>query len=208
MPTDDPAAGARAYAQVVVDALGEEAGDDVVVVGHSLGGMTVPVVAAMRPVRRMVFLGAMVPAPGEVYGEFLATQPDALTGGTPPPAPEGSTVRPPRTWEVALENYFLDVEPELARRSWQRIRAQSPTLFTERCPLDEWPDVPSSYILMTDDRSVSPDWSRRIARERLGVEAIELPGSHSPFLSRPGHLADVLSELAGLPGGAPVTASA
>ena len=48
---------------------------------------TVPVVASLRPVRRMVFLGAMVPAPGEVYREFLATQPGALTAASEPASP-------------------------------------------------------------------------------------------------------------------------
>jgi hypothetical protein len=30
------------------------------------------------------------------------------------------------------------------------------------------------------------------ARKRLGVDAIELPGGHCPYLSRPIHLASVL----------------
>jgi hypothetical protein len=32
----------------------------------------------------------------------------------------------------------------------------------------------------------------RVAPERLGVDPIELPGSHSPMASRPRELADVL----------------
>ena len=40
-----------------------------------------------------------------------------------------------------------------------------------------------------------PDRSRRVSRERLGVEPVELPGSHSPFWSRPGKLAGVLAGL-------------
>jgi hypothetical protein len=43
-----------------------------------------------------------------------------------------------------------------------------------------------------EDRIVNPAWSRRAARERLGVDPVELPGGHSPFLSRPGPLAEVL----------------
>jgi pimeloyl-ACP methyl ester carboxylesterase len=195
MPTEDPNAGAREYAQVVVDAL-EGVDVDVVVVGHSLGGMTVPVVASMRPVRHMVFLGAMVPAPGEVYGDFLATRPDALTAA-PTDARDASGVRPARSWETALHAYYLDVPEPVARRAWQRLRPQGGRLFAERSPLEAWPDVPSTYILMTEDRSVDQDFSRWIARQRLGVEAIELPGSHSPFLSRPGELADILVSLNG-----------
>jgi pimeloyl-ACP methyl ester carboxylesterase len=66
--------------------------------------------------------------------------------------------------------------------------------MTETFPLAALPDVPSSYIVCADDRTISPAWSRRTARERLGVEAVELPGGHCPYLSRPAHLADVLTE--------------
>jgi pimeloyl-ACP methyl ester carboxylesterase len=47
-------------------------------------------------------------------------------------------------------------------------------------------------ILCRDDYAIAPAWSRRIARERFGVEALELPGGHSPFLSRPAELAALL----------------
>jgi hypothetical protein len=52
-------------------------------------------------------------------------------------------------------------------------------------------------IVCAEDRAISPDWSRTAAREALGVEPYELPGSHSPFLSRPRRLADVLNEIVG-----------
>jgi len=194
MPTEDPHAGAREYAQIVVDAL-DGAGDDVIVVGHSLGGMTVPVVASLRPVRRMVFLGAMVPAPGEVYGDFLATRPDALTAAPSKAVYDENNVRPARTWEEALHAYFHDIPEEDARRAWKLLRPQSGRLFAEPSPMDAWPAVPSTYILMTEDKSVAPDFSRWIARERLGVEAIEMPGSHSPYFSHPAELADILTGL-------------
>ena len=51
-------------------------------------------------------------------------------------------------------------------------------------------------IVCRDDRAINPDWVRTAARERLGVEAIELDGGHSPFLTRPGELAEVLDSLA------------
>ena len=70
------------------------------------------------------------------------------------------------------------------------------TSFVEPCPIDTWPDVPATYILMTDDRSVNPEWSRAVARGRLGADLVELPGGHSPFYGRPAELADVLDAIA------------
>jgi hypothetical protein len=51
---------------------------------------------------------------------------------------------------------------------------------------------PRRRALPLDRRLVNPDWSRRVARERLNANLVELPGSHSPFLSRPAGLAEVL----------------
>jgi hypothetical protein len=43
-----------------------------------------------------------------------------------------------------------------------------------------------------EDCIVGPEYSRRAARELLGIEPLELPGSHSPMASRPSELAAVL----------------
>jgi hypothetical protein len=51
-------------------------------------------------------------------------------------------------------------------------------------------------VVCDEDRLVNPAWSRRIATGRLAAELVELPGSHSPFLSRPGELAELLHRLA------------
>jgi pimeloyl-ACP methyl ester carboxylesterase len=195
MPVDDPAVGVDAWADIIVDAL-RDAGDDVVVVGHSLGGLAVPVVAARRPVRRMVFLAAMVPMPGMTYLDYLAT-PEGAGAVTVPFDPahidaQGRTIVPA---DVAREVFYADCSPADVQRATERLRPNASTAFTERCPIDAWPDVPSTYILMTDDRAVGNEWSRRVARDRLGVEPIELPGSHSPFYSRPAQLAGVLGGL-------------
>ena len=66
----------------------------------------------------------------------------------------------------------------------------------EICPLETWPSVPSSYIVCAEDRTVRPEWRRRAASERLGVDPIELSGGHCPHVSRPRELAEVLSALA------------
>src|SRR5437764_15314513 len=62
LPCEDPLAGGAAYAGAVVQAL-EGVGGDVVLVGHSLGGLTIPLVAARQPVHGMVFLCALLPRP-------------------------------------------------------------------------------------------------------------------------------------------------
>jgi len=59
LPCDDEEAGCEEYAEVVRRAI--EAVHDPIVVGHSLGGLTIPLVAARRRVHQLVYLCAFVP---------------------------------------------------------------------------------------------------------------------------------------------------
>jgi pimeloyl-ACP methyl ester carboxylesterase len=192
LPLADETAGAEAWARTVIDAIDAVTAptdDDVVLVGHSLAGMCLPVIASQRSVRRMVFLAAMVPAPGRVYADYLAENPDAMifdmnVEGTPGPIG--------MSWEAARNGFYHDCPEPLARRAFERLRPTTLTVFTERCPIDQWPDVPSTYILMKNDRAVGQDWSRRVALERLRADLIEMDGAHSPFYSQPVELAELL----------------
>jgi hypothetical protein len=57
-----------------------------------------------------------------------------------------------------------------------------------------WHDIPSTYVVCTEDRAVAPGLQRALAG-RCG-RTIEWRSSHSPFLSRPELVADLLIELA------------
>lgn len=54
------------------------------------------------------------------------------------------------------------------------------------------PAVPTRYIACRRDRSIDPAWGERTARDRLGIEPESIDASHSPMLSRPAELADLL----------------
>src|SRR5947207_2316182 len=71
------------------------------------------------------------------------------------------------------------------------------TVAAGPCPLAAMPLVPSDYIVLREDATLSPAWCRQAARDRLGVEPRELPGGHSPFITQPVELADLLVGLTG-----------
>jgi pimeloyl-ACP methyl ester carboxylesterase len=58
------------------------------------------------------------------------------------------------------------------------------------------PELPSTYIVASEDRTIRPDWQRRMARDRLGVEPIEIPTGHCPNVSQPDRLAEILVDVA------------
>ena len=97
--------------------------------------------------------------------------------------------------EAATNAFYHDCEPDDARLAFERLRGQaSRSLWDRPYPLTAWPDAPRASIVCEDDRAVTLDWSHHAAK-RLGVEPVVLPGSHSPFLSRPAELANALVAL-------------
>lgn len=178
------------YAEVVQAAL-EDAGDDVILVGHSLAGLTIPLVATRRRVRRLVYLAALLPRPGEA--PFARVDPDAPPEAAPgfrvDLTPSGAFVFPP---DIARSFLYNRCSPEDADRAIARLRPQTTAPHSETCPLATLPDVPATYVACRDDRAVRLDHAAYLARTRLGLEPVVLDADHSPFLSAPGALAEVL----------------
>ena len=77
-----------------------------------------------------------------------------------------------------------------------RERDQSAKPMSEPWPLSAWPDVPTSFVLCRDDRLFPAGWLRGVVRDRLGIEADEIPGGHCAALSRPRELAAQLAAYA------------
>jgi pimeloyl-ACP methyl ester carboxylesterase len=216
LPIDNPTATFGDFADAVMQAIppGE---DDVILVGHSFAGTVIPLVANQRPVSRLVYLGALIPYPGmrgldQFYDEVDA---DALAaiGYEPPPsekfesfASEPDMYNPAclrlkqqasENPDVAMEFCFHDCEPNVARWAMSKLRHQKTLAYlTAVFPLPALPDVESAYIVCTEDRIISPAWSRYAARKRLGVVPREIPGGHYAQISHPADLAKVLADIA------------
>jgi pimeloyl-ACP methyl ester carboxylesterase len=192
LPCEDPEAGASEYADAAVEAF-RGAPDDMVIVGHSLGGLTIPVVAARRPVSRLVFVCALLPRPGRAQDAVMRDEPDMLlrgpVGGSFTAADGSSHWHP----EAAAALFFADCAPDVAAWAAARLRGQFWKISTELTPLQAWPDVPCSTVIGSRDLVVNPDWSRRVTPGVLGSSPIEIDSGHSPFLSAPDLLADAIS---------------
>jgi pimeloyl-ACP methyl ester carboxylesterase len=176
LPCDDPSAGLAEYADAVVAAIGDRT--DLVVVAHSLGGFTAPLVCARVPADQLVFVAAMIPAPGESANDWWASSGhrEAFAG---------------HDYDTR-ELFFHDVPDELATEALARSRDETSQAISEPWPLDGWPNVPTRYVLFRDDRVFPADFARRHARERLGVVAEEIGGGHCAYLSHPAELAERL----------------
>ena len=184
LPCEDDTAGFPEYASAVVDAVGDR--PDPIIVGHSLGGFTATLVADRLPVRGLVLLTAMIPASGEPANDWWAN-----TGYTTWTATAGTEEDDGPIPEA--DQYYHDVPPDVAAEDQRRARGQSGAPMSAPWPLPRWPDVPTRFILCTEDRFFPPGFMRRVVADRLpGVVPDELAAGHMAMLARPAELAALL----------------
>ena len=182
IPAADDAAGLPEYADAVIAAIGARDPAHIVLVAQSLGGFVAPLVCARCPVRTMVFVNAMIPKPGESPAEWFASsgQHEARREQA---RREGRSVDGPFD---PLTEFFHDVPQPVIDAAWARGEPrQSETVIHSRCALDRWPETPSRVLVSRQDRFLPLDFQKRIARERLNVEADDMPGGHLVALSQP-----------------------
>jgi len=170
LPCDDPSAGWTNYTNAVIDAIGDRA--ELVVVAHSAGGFIAPLVCDRVSAEIMVFVAGMIPTYEETFEEWWTN-----TGHE---FPEGD-----------VDIFYHDVPPDLAAADMERGQGRY-NVPTAPWPLEEWPDVPTRYLLCRDDRCFTAGFVRREASERLNLVPDEMDGGHMVMLSRPEELASKL----------------
>lgn len=177
LPIEDDEASLLDNARVVVEAIGSTPDDgELIVVGQSYGGWIAPIVADLANADRLVLVAPMIAQPGETTDDMWAA-----TGWRMADDEDGT---------IGL--FYHDVEPALAAEAMSKERRQSETAGREPWPLEAWPDVPTHVVIGSEDRFFPADWLRGVVRDRLGIEPDELPTGHTPALSRPRELVELL----------------
>ncbi|MET0418652.1 MAG: alpha/beta hydrolase [Actinoplanes sp.] len=174
LPIEDSSAGFAEFCDTVVTAIGDRR--DLVVVGHSYGAFTAPLIADLLPVRLIVLLTPMIPEPGEKPGDWW--------GNTGYRGAEGLTEE---------QQFYNGVPAEVVAEAGAHSREQVSAEWDEPWPLDCWPATPTKVLIAHEDRFFAADFQRRVAADRLGIVPDEIAGGHSVPLSHPKQLADRLT---------------
>jgi pimeloyl-ACP methyl ester carboxylesterase len=151
---------------------------DAIVVGHSLGGLTIPYVDA----RARIYLAALPPL-ARVYDECFAEG-------------FGGMVR-----DSHDRSYWPDADTAATGMYSDCSRTQSDWAFAQLRRQARIEPIPAPFgrgdvvIATTHDAAVDPHWQIRTARAH-DTRVIELDSGHSPFFTQPAELADILSSLA------------
>jgi pimeloyl-ACP methyl ester carboxylesterase len=190
LPAADDHAGLPEYAAAVVRAIGNRDAKQVVLVAQSLAGFTLPLVCKKVHVAMLVLVNAMIPKSGETPGEWWrntgygeAKRQQNLRDGRGADAPFDPHI-----------DFFHDVpQPVIDKALAQGEPRQSDSVFGSRCDFKTWPAVPTRVLIGRDDRFFPAEFQRRVARERLGISADEMPGGHLVALSQPTELSERLN---------------
>ena len=104
-----------------------------------------------------------------------------------------------RSGEFDASTHFLH---DLSSRALAVLTAAGPprepadTPFRQPCAFQRWPGIPIKVLAGADDRFFPAEFQRRVAKERLGIDADQIPGGHLVALSNPVGLADRLTSYA------------
>lgn len=183
------------YTTAVVDVLHDIA-EPVLLVGHSLGGVTISQVAERAPERLsgLVYLAAVLVDDGQSIVDATADS----VGGI---AAHVTFSQDMRSFSLnpaaATTTLYDDCPPALADAAIARLRPE-PFVITST-PVHvtggRWGSLPRFYIVCTQDRAIMPTAQRKMI-DQVGVDrVVELESSHSPFLSMPHRLAAVLATI-------------
>lgn len=189
-----PDVGLSTHIQDVVNTLFYEDLHDVILVGHSYGGMVATGVAdrASDRVRKVVYLDAFVPRHGQALVDLTqrpADAPaDAPTGG--PPEPDGWLVPPMPTSADASD----EDKAWLSERRGPQPRRTFEEPISLTGAVEKLPRV-YIYCLQIRPGDVFGQFAAR-ARSEPGWQYEEIDATHSPNVTAPEALVEILQRVA------------
>ena len=168
---------------MVLDAFDEPR--DIVLVAHSLGGFTAPLVASAAPLQELVWVNAMIPVLGETPGDWWS---DTVSSEARVAAAQLAGY----TTELDQSTYFLHDVPGEVLAEGPGERPQADAVFGSVCAFDFWPSIPIRVVAGRDDRFFPWEFQRSVARNRVDLELDLWPGGHLIALSKSEALAAYL----------------
>jgi pimeloyl-ACP methyl ester carboxylesterase len=160
----------------------------VVLVGHSYGGAVITEAGNHPNVAALVYIAAFAPDAGESLSTLIAN---------PPPGAPVPPILPPREGFLFLDrdkfhaSFAGDVAGDVAEFMADSQVPWGVDALGATITGPAWRTKPSWYLLTTQDRMIPPPAQRMMA-ERAGATVVQVPASHSVFLSHPEAVAGLI----------------
>ena len=165
----------------------------VVVVGHSYGGVVITQAAAGEPaVTALVYVAGFAPDTGESVVTLNAMFPATPVAAAIVPDAAGYLY----VDRAKFHAVFCADLPD--REAGVLAAVQQPVFnacFGTPAGAAAWKSVPSWYLVSRQDRVISPDLERFMAK-RMGAHTAQIDSSHASLLSHPEAVADMIEQAA------------
>jgi pimeloyl-ACP methyl ester carboxylesterase len=177
-----------AFTKAAIDSLNS----DVVLVGHSYGGVVITEAGTHPRVSDLVYITAFAPDKGESVSSLIAN---------PPPSAPVPPILPPQNGYLFLdrnkfaESFAADVDPELASFMADSQVPWGLDALQGAVSEPAWKTKPSYYLVATEDKMIPPPAQRAMAG-RAKAQVTEAPGSHSIYVSKPAVVAEIIEKAA------------
>ena len=166
-------------------------------VGHSMGGFAISQAAELNPdlVAGLVYLCAYLPQNGDTVTEMAGRAAPGTSLVEPVFADSGVSVTV--TDACLRPAFYADCSDEDFAFAKARLKPMAirPAIEPAQLTSERFGRVPRHYIECLQDRAVPIDQQRAMAAVSPCRSVHTLDTSHSPFLSAPGALADILVRL-------------
>ena len=162
----------------------EDIDNQVILLGHSYGGIVISSAAEAKDnVDQLIYLSAILLEPGEsmqLDGSKIQIDVDENLMSE---VKESS----------AIPAFYGDVDPKLAKASIELLRP-FPIVSGSQGIGEAWREKHSTYIVCREDKAIPPELQYVMAKKADRI--IEWKCGHSPFLSKPKLVIDLLLNLA------------
>jgi pimeloyl-ACP methyl ester carboxylesterase len=197
-PGDKKTVGLNDAIASIVDYLAAHDLKDIILLGHSYGGMIITGVADRVPerIRRLIYWNAFVPNNGESLNDLVPPNYVGLFDSIAAQRGDGSVVLPFPIWREAFIN---DADLEMAQKAYGILNPHPLKTFSDKISLKTNPadmQIAKSYINCTEDTSLPHHypWHPRLS-QKLGLfRLVQVPGSHELCFSNPKRLAQAIMD--------------
>lgn len=165
---------------------------DVILVGHSYGGVVITEAGNDPKVAGLVYITAFAPDRGESVGKLIAN---------PPPGAPVPPILPPTDGFLMLDqskfaaSFAADVEAGLAEFMGRSQVPWGLEALNGEITNPAWKTKPSWYLVATDDKMI-PVPAQRMMANRAGAKTSDQAGSHAVYVSQPEAVAAVIEDAA------------
>jgi pimeloyl-ACP methyl ester carboxylesterase len=180
---DDVAVTRRAIAQ---------APGKVILVGHSYGGVVITEAGNDPKVAGLVYIAAFAPDNGESVSALIQD---------PPPGAPVPPILPPQDGFLFLDkakfaaSFAADVDPATAQFMADSQVPWGVAALDGKVTQASWKAKPSYYLIAKDDRMIPPP-AQQFMSKRIGAKVVEVPGSHSVYVSQPEAVVKLIEQAA------------